>query len=457
MSATITLQQSNPVLAMFASADVLVEPGKKDWLLSCIAGLSAHENINDMLAEGSTYAAADDGFWPEPDSWRAAVRPYVIRDGILHIPVKGMLLNQFPFQYGNWATGYEYIWRAFQRGCDDYKAGNIKGIALVVNSGGGLVAGCWDLVDKMEALKAETGVPVRAFAHESAYSAAYGVSCVADEIVVSRTGGVGSIGTLRTHVDWSKFNERMGLAYTFIQAGECKTDGHPDKPLSERAKSRWMKQVNELNEIFVAAVSRNRGLDEQAIRDMEAATFSATEALSNGLADQIGPLDDALAAYAADLSSNEGDEQMSTQDTAAETQAAIDAAVAQANAKAAETQAAAVAAAVAAEKQRVAGITALEEAKGREALANHIAMNTSMSVEDAKAMLAAAPAAAAATETPTEPATDPLNTAMDQTGGGAGVAPDGGKSDTEAKEDGSEDLALAAAVGLKGFAKTAGQ
>lgn len=50
----------------------------------------------------------------------------------------------------------------------------------------------------------------------------------------------------------------------------------------------------------------------------------------------------------------------------------------------------------AAERARVAGIIGSEEAKGREGLANHFAMNTDMSVEAAVAALAAAPKAQAA-------------------------------------------------------------
>ena len=49
-----------------------------------------------------------------------------------------------------------------------------------------------------------------------------------------------------------------------------------------------------------------------------------------------------------------------------------------------------------AERSRVSGILACDEAKGREALASHIAMNTDMSLEAAKSMLAAAPKTEAA-------------------------------------------------------------
>lgn len=61
--------------------------------------------------------------------------------------------------------------------------------------------------------------------------------------------------------------------------------------------------------------------------------------------------------------------------------------------------AAAAAEARQAERARVNGILTCEEAKGRETLANHIAMNTEMSVDDAKKMLAASPKAEPKAET----------------------------------------------------------
>ena len=77
----------------------------------------------------------------------------------------------------------------------------------------------------------------------------------------------------------------------------------------------------------------------------------------------------------------------------------------------AATQAAAASAATEArqaERTRINGILGCEEAKGRETMANHLAMNTEMSVEDAKKMLAVAPVAA-----PAASATNPFAAAMD--------------------------------------------
>ena len=97
--------------------------------------------------------------------------------------------------------------------------------------------------------------------------------------------------------------------------------------------------------------------------------------------------------------------------------------------------------AVKAERARVQGIQTCEEAKGREALANHLALNTSMSVDEAKAMLAVAPTAAPAAAAAPPPAatTNMLHQAMANTAqpnvgadGSAGAAPSAdGKLSTE--------------------------
>ena len=105
-----------------------------------------------------------------------------------------------------------------------------------------------------------------------------------------------------------------------------------------------------------------------------------------------------------------------------------------------------------AERARVAGITGCEEAKGRTSLANHLAMNTSMSVDEAKAILAAAPAEASTTPGKTAGA-NPFKQAMDadkhpNVGADAGEG-GGGEQDESASAAKSILAAQAAATGRK--------
>ena len=102
----------------------------------------------------------------------------------------------------------------------------------------------------------------------------------------------------------------------------------------------------------------------------------------------------------------------------------------------------------AAMQARCAAITGCEEAKGREGLANHIAFKTTMSVDEAKSMLAASPKQSAAT------GKSPLDSAMDNSGGGADIANNGGDEEEQARgNDGGLLGAYTAATGNKAVLK----
>lgn len=373
----------------FAGVPSLVEPSSKDWFEACLNAVAGHARADDLL---TVHASADDSFWPAPDDWRAAYRPYVVIDGVLRIPVKGVLLSGFPWALGSWATGYAYITRALQRGLDDK---GVRGIAFVCHTPGGEVAECFELVDKIVAAR---GVkPLRGFAHEGAYSAGYAVISSCDHVAVSRTGGTGSIGIMTTHMDRSGAMEQAGLKLTYIHApeGGHKVDGNPTEPLSDGAKKRIQARVNEFYGLFVASVARCRGISEEDVRATKALCFTATESVANGLADSIAPFDDAIAAFHTDLSINddpEGDKAMNDK-TSSEALAAARTEGETAGHAKGKTEGLAEGGKAA--NVRAQQILDHEEAKGREGMARHLAFGTDMTVDAAVAALKSAPKATA--------------------------------------------------------------
>lgn len=422
-------RMTHPIMAQFHDQPALVAPEHAGMFESLLTDMVA---APDFAMISDPKMAASDDFWDEDWSW---VRPYDVRDGVLTIPVRGVLLNGFPFQFGGWATGYEYIRRAYDRGMAD---GNVNGIAFVINSPGGTVAECFDACDKMIAGKTK---PVRAFAAESAYSAAYAVACVADTIAVSRTGGVGSVGVVTMHVDYSAAMAEAGIKVTYVHAGKYKVEGNPYEKLSAEARTRIQERIDDMYAIFVDHVATGRGMEPDAVRATEALCFSANTAVSNGLADSVGALDDSLAAFVAELSNTPetGDDDMSTtQGNSAEqasTEQTIDTAAIASEAREAE-------------QQRIAAILGCDEAEGRETLAKHLAFNTSLSADEAATMLAASEKKV---EAQTDPAT-PFAAAMD-----AQEQPEVGGGNASASNDDEDSadsiVALAARVGIKGFAK----
>lgn len=371
---------NNLLASRFANTPVLAADGMAEWFSECLAQASAElSSIRDReAAEGETMSS--DSFWPEADSWRAYFRPYNVENGTLSIPIKGILLHDFGYQFGSYATGYVYIRKALERGLSDPA---VQRIAMLISSGGGEVAGNFDLVDAIYARRGEK--PITAFVDEHAYSAAYSLASVADKIIMPRTGGVGSVGVVTAHVDYSENLKEAGVKIQFIHAGEHKVDGNPYEPLPEEVKNRMQARIDGLYDIFTATVARNLGVDEQVVRDTEALTYDADEATSLGLAHEIRPIDEALAAFNSGLTATKGDIIMSEkeqQKTSAFTQADIDAARAEGRKEGAS-----------AERQRIQGILGCEEATARRELSFHLSMNTELSVDDAKGILAATPAA----------------------------------------------------------------
>lgn len=443
------MSTTNPILARFQNNEaVLMDPQSVSLLNACAHQASV---ILTRIDGAVDTPVMSDGFWFASDDWRSAYRPYVVRDGVLLIPVKGVLLNNFPWALGNWATGYEYIWKAFERGQRDPE---VRGIALVCDTPGGMVAGNFELVDKMFAYPNRK--PMRGYAHESAYSAGYSIISVADTVTVSRTGGVGSIGVVTSHVDVSKMMADIGWNITFIHAGKHKVDGNPYEALPDDVKARIQARIDDIYSIFVSTVARNREMDEQAVRDTEALTYSAPEALSIGLADSIGPFDDALADFSASLNPKEGDETM-----AELTQADIDNARAQGvESGRTEGLAQGKTEGAAAERARINAILSSDAGKDRPKAALSAALKTDMTVEQAEAFLADLPAESA----PKAEGDSGLNAgaapkgmfeaAMEKTqnpnvgDGGAGAD---NQSDGDATA--SNVVALGKKYGIKGFAK----
>jgi signal peptide peptidase SppA len=319
-------------------------------------------------------------------------KPFAFADGIAFIPVTGVLLHRFNGAY-SFATGYSAIRRLFNAAVEDTE---VKAIVLDVNSGGGDAAGCFELAEEIRAARGTK--PIRAVVDAHAYSAAYAIASAADQITLTPSGGVGSIGVVTAHFDWSQHMADSGVKVTMIYAGKHKVDGNPYEKLSPAAKVRMQARVEYLYEMFATTVATNRSLDVAVVKATEAATYSATDALDIGLVDAIASPRDVLASLAEELSGSQsqfGDYSMSTEKNKPEASAVPDAPAANANASApAEApQAAASTDASTQERARISGILTCEEAKGRESLANHFAFNTVMSAADAQAALAAAPQA----------------------------------------------------------------
>jgi signal peptide peptidase SppA len=356
---------------------------------------------------------------------RFSDKPYAVTDaGVAVIPITGTLVyrgSQLDSMSG--LTSYSLIEKLANTAAAD---ADVKGILFDLSTPGGQADGVFDLGTSIRAIQK----PKIAVANSLALSAGYALAAAADKVIVTSTGRVGSIGVIALHVDQSQKNAKAGLAYTAIHAGAKKNHGTPHAPLAEPARADMQATVDGLYTQFVDYVSQMRGISADAVRAQEAGVYSGQQAVDAGLADAVMSFNDSLAEFEAQVSkpagfTNGGSRQfkgviaMTTEAKAAATISAEQLAAQTAketlearNAGATEMQA------------RIKSIQTCDEAKGREKLAAHLAFNTAMNADDAKALLAAAPQ-----ETAQAVATNALSAGMaavtnPQVGAGAAQEPE---------------------------------
>lgn len=171
----------------------------------------------------------------------------------------------------------------------------VTSILLHIDSPGGLI----DLVPETAAdIRAARELkPVVAMANTMAASAAYWLASQANEIVVTPSGRVGSVGVFSIHEDISGLLEKEGVDLTFIQAGKFKTEGNPYEPLSDDAKAAMQERIDEVYGMFVADVAKGRGVSPEMVRKDfgEGRMVSPRAAEKAGMVDRIATLEDTAA------------------------------------------------------------------------------------------------------------------------------------------------------------------
>lgn len=309
-------------------------------------------------------------------------KPFPFAQGVAIIPVTGSLINRFGWSYGS-VTGYNFIRSmALQAEADP----DVTGIVFDLNSYGGEAAGCFELARDLRTMISK---PTLGVIDSNCYSACYAIGSALDRLVCTPSGGAGSIGVVSMHVDMSKALGKAGYSIEFIYSGDHKVDGNPYEPLPPAVRKQMQAGVDKSRAAFVGLVAEMRGIDTKVVHDTQAEIYRAEDALALGLIDAISSPSEAVGAFLVELSGSQP--QPSSKDTMSTT--------ATAPAAAAQPDQAALASATAegrtSERARISSIMSCDEAKGREPLANHLAMNTDMSADAAKGILAVSPKAAA--------------------------------------------------------------
>lgn len=169
---------------------------------------------------------------------------------------------------------------------------DIKAVVLRVDSGGGTATAG----EEMALYVRDFSKPVVVSVASMDASAAYMISSQADYIYTAKTSAVGAIGVVMQFTDLSGLYEKLGISMDNITSADSKDSSYGSRPLTEEERAYYQAQVDQINEVFVETVAEGRSMTTEEVEALATGlTFTGIDAVENGLADEIGTLDDAVA------------------------------------------------------------------------------------------------------------------------------------------------------------------
>lgn len=181
----------------------------------------------------------------------------------------------------------------------------VNGVIIVVNSPGGQVVPS-DLMARYlkDFKKACPEKRVYTSIEQVGASGAYWATAATDKIFADTNAMVGSIGVIYTSMVVKNTLDKLGVKPIVIKSSKAafKDQGSPFREPSEQERAKVLKQLDTTHQRFVTVVANGRGLSEEKVWTLATGDiFDGPESLENNLIDQVGTLDDVIAAMETDM------------------------------------------------------------------------------------------------------------------------------------------------------------
>ncbi|WP_440957637.1 S49 family peptidase [Oceanicaulis sp. LC35] len=166
-------------------------------------------------------------------------------------------------------------------------------VALLINSPGGSPVQSRLIHERIRALAVEKDKTVLAFCEDVAASGGYFLAVSADEIFVDPATIIGSIGVINAGFGFTEAMDKLGVERRVKTAGKSKLIADPFSPETDQQKERMERLLNTVHGQFIELVKSRRGekLNPQEGEELfDGSVFTGSEAIENGIADEIGDL-----------------------------------------------------------------------------------------------------------------------------------------------------------------------
>lgn len=173
----------------------------------------------------------------------------------------------------------------------------VKALIVRINSPGGTITSSDLIYREIDTFKTRRKIPVVAVMMDVAASGGYYAALAADTIVALPTTVTGSIGVIMLTVNAQGLMEKIGVAPLAIKSGEMKDAGSPFRPLTAQERAVFQSVIDQMYGRFVTLIARSRKIPEERVRTFaDGRIYTAEQAKALGLVDEIGYMDDVVAA-----------------------------------------------------------------------------------------------------------------------------------------------------------------
>jgi protease-4 len=173
------------------------------------------------------------------------------------------------------------------------KLSNVKAVVLRINSPGGAVVASDEIYQQITTL--ESKKPVVASLGDVAASGGYYIAAPSTAIIANPSTITGSIGVFAQFPQFSGLYEKIGVKVRTIKSGEFKDIGSSQREMTKQEREIIQRIINNSYDQFVKAVALGREMSEAQVKDLaDGRIYSGTDALENGLVDELGGFNDAL-------------------------------------------------------------------------------------------------------------------------------------------------------------------
>ena len=175
---------------------------------------------------------------------------------------------------------------------------SVKAVVLRVDSPGGSAFASDVIANEIEALQ-DAGKPVVASMSSAAASGGYWISAGADRIFANPATITGSIGVFGMFPTYQRTAEVLGLTTDGIGTTPWTGEFRLDREMSDHAKQLFQLVIEDGYDDFITRVADSRGLEKQAVDAIaQGRVWTGADALENGLIDELGSFEDAIASAA---------------------------------------------------------------------------------------------------------------------------------------------------------------